>query len=145
MKKLEKAGTAQNRKVYARHGVGKNQFGVSFGELRSLGKKLKGDTPLARALWKTGNQDARILATMVADPATFPEKTAESWVKQIRNYPLADEFAGGLVYETPYAQRIADISQRLTDLRLFTLRSLFIKRFWPPQTLTCSSDDQGTR
>jgi 3-methyladenine DNA glycosylase AlkD len=108
MKTLERAGTAQNRKVYARHGVGKNQFGVGFGELRKLGKKLKGDNQLARGLWKSGNQDARVLATMVADPATLPEKTADSWVKQIRNYPLADEFAGGLVYETPYAQKMME-------------------------------------
>ena len=105
MKKLEKAGTEQNRTVYARHGVGKNQFVVSFKELRSLGKELHGDDRLARALWKTGNHDARILATMVADPGTLPEKTAESWVKQIRDYPLADEFAGGLVSKTPYAKK----------------------------------------
>ena len=43
METLEEAGTEQNRTVYARHGVGPDQFGVSFKELRSLGKKLKGD------------------------------------------------------------------------------------------------------
>ena len=30
MKELKTMGTAQNRKVYGRHGVGQNMFGVSF-------------------------------------------------------------------------------------------------------------------
>jgi 3-methyladenine DNA glycosylase AlkD len=105
MKTLEKAGTEQNRKVYARHGVGPEQFGVSFKELRVLGKKLKGDNKLAADLWKTKNHDARILATMVADPATVTEATLDRWVKQIRDYPLADEFAGNLAYKSPFARQ----------------------------------------
>jgi 3-methyladenine DNA glycosylase AlkD len=105
MQALEKAGTEQNMKVYARHGVGPNQYGVSFKELRSLGKKLKGDNKLAAELWKTKNHDARILATMVADPATVTEATLDRWVKQIEDYPLADEFAGNLVYASPFARQ----------------------------------------
>lgn len=103
MKGLEKAGTEQNRKVYARHGAGPNQFGVSWKELRALGKQYKGDNELAEGLWKTGNQDARILAVLSADPKTIPEKTVDRWVKQIDYYPLADEFAG-LVHKTPFAR-----------------------------------------
>ncbi len=30
LKQFEQAGTAQNRKVYARHGIGPAMFGVSF-------------------------------------------------------------------------------------------------------------------
>ncbi len=105
MKTLEAAGTAQNRKVYARHGVGPDQFGVSFKELRALGKQLKGDNKLATDLWKTKNHDARILATMVADPGTVTEAMLDRWVKQIRDYPLADEFAGNLVYRSPFARQ----------------------------------------
>jgi 3-methyladenine DNA glycosylase AlkD len=56
---LEALGTAQNRKVYARHGVAEPMFGVSFAHLRKLGKKLHPDHDLARALWASGNHDAR--------------------------------------------------------------------------------------
>ena len=105
MMTLEVAGTAQNRKVYARHGVGPEQFGVSFKELRKLGKQLKGDNSLAADLWATKNHDARILATMVNDPGTVKEATLDRWVKQISDYPLADEFAGNLVFASPFARQ----------------------------------------
>ena len=37
---LRQAGTAQNRKVYARHGVLGEQFGVSYAELGKFQKKI---------------------------------------------------------------------------------------------------------
>lgn len=40
MKELKRMGTAQNRKVYARHGVGENMFGVSYANLNALKKKI---------------------------------------------------------------------------------------------------------
>ena len=68
IQELEELGTEQNRKIYRRHGVREDLFGVSFGNIRKLQKKIKTDHSLARELWATGNHDARILATMVADP-----------------------------------------------------------------------------
>ena len=68
MERLEESGTAQNRKVYARHGMHEPFFGVSFAELGKLQKAIKTDHALARELWATGNWDARHLACMVADP-----------------------------------------------------------------------------
>ena len=41
MRELEANGTAQNRKVYARHGAGENMFGVSFANLEKLRKQIK--------------------------------------------------------------------------------------------------------
>ena len=38
---LEEMGTAQNRKIYARHGVGETMFGVSFANLNTLKKQIK--------------------------------------------------------------------------------------------------------
>ena len=55
MKELEAAGTAQNRKVYARHGAGENMFGVSFSNQEKLRKQIKTDHALAEQLWATGN------------------------------------------------------------------------------------------
>jgi len=62
-------GTAQNRKVYARHGVGEDMYGVSYSNLGKLRKSIKRHHALAEQLWATGNHDARVLATMIADPA----------------------------------------------------------------------------
>jgi 3-methyladenine DNA glycosylase AlkD len=99
---LEACGTAQNRKVYARHGAAGEMFGVSYANLYALQKKLKTNQPLAQQLWETGNYDARMLATLIADPAALSEKQAESWVKEVDCYPLADA-CGKLLARAPYA------------------------------------------
>lgn len=106
MKQLEALGTAQNRKIYKRHGSGDNVFGVSFKELRGLGKKFKVDHELALELWDSGNADARTLACMIADPEKMGKDTLNSWVNDIDYYALSDEFAKLLVMRTPYAEEL---------------------------------------
>jgi 3-methyladenine DNA glycosylase AlkD len=97
-------GTAQNRKVYARHGAPENQFGVSFANFGKLARQIKKDHALAQQLWKTGNADARILATKIADPAQITEKDLNAWVKDIDYYGIADSF-GVLAFESPHARK----------------------------------------
>lgn len=104
---LEALGTAQNRKVYARHGVGEPMFGVSFAHLRKLGKKLRPDHDLARALWASGNHDARVLALAVADPAQTGRSEIESWAEDLGNYVLIDEMAA-FVARTPFLDGCAE-------------------------------------
>ena len=69
LQELEALGKEQTRKTYRRHGVGENQYGVSYADLGKLKKRLKTDHALALKLWASGNHDARILALMIADPA----------------------------------------------------------------------------
>ena len=69
MRELEKAGSAQTRKTYARHGAAEPMFGVSFATLKALTKRIDVDHELALALWATGNFDARNLAVKIVDPA----------------------------------------------------------------------------
>lgn len=99
---LEALGTEQNRKVYRRHGVGDNQFGVSYANLAKLKKTIKLDHQLARRLWSTGNHDARVLATMIADPRQFDAKALDAWVKDLRDHVVADAFSK-LVAASPLA------------------------------------------
>jgi 3-methyladenine DNA glycosylase AlkD len=107
LRELKRRGTAQNRKVYRRHGVGENMYGVSFGDLRLLAKQIKTDQDLAVQLWATGNHDARLLATLIAAPAQFDAKTLDAWSKDLENYIIADQFAG-LVARTSYRQKKAE-------------------------------------
>lgn len=100
---LRKQGTAQNRKVYARHGVGENQFGVSFAHLKAMTKQIKRDQALAEGLWASGNHDARILALMVADPAAFTAAQLDRWAREVDNPVLAGEF-GKLAAQTKHAR-----------------------------------------
>jgi 3-methyladenine DNA glycosylase AlkD len=58
MAALERAGSAQTRKTYARHGAAEPMFGVSFATLKTMRKRIGVDHQLALALWETGNFDA---------------------------------------------------------------------------------------
>src|SRR5262245_27770636 len=93
LKKLAALGTAQNRKVYARHGVTAECFGVSYADLGKLAKELRGEHELALELWRTANHDARILATMIADPEQMNASELDEWVRELDNYVMADAFA----------------------------------------------------
>ena len=80
VRELEGKGSAQTRKTYGRHGVQPPLFGVSYAELGKLKRKIKTDHELALSLWDTGNHDARVLATMVADMHKVTNKLADSWI-----------------------------------------------------------------
>jgi 3-methyladenine DNA glycosylase AlkD len=85
MRELEAAGTAQNRKVYARHGVDGPMFGVSYANLGKLQKRIKTDNPLALGLWDSGNHDARILATKIADRCQCKVSQWNAWARSLGN------------------------------------------------------------
>ncbi|UCH84087.1 MAG: DNA alkylation repair protein [Candidatus Latescibacterota bacterium] len=103
MAELEAMGTEQNRKVYGRHGVSGKMYGVSYANLGKLKKKIKTDHALAERLWASGNHDARVLATMIADPAQITGPELEAWIKDLDNYVLTDAFSG-LAEKTAHAK-----------------------------------------
>jgi 3-methyladenine DNA glycosylase AlkD len=94
VRELEQLGTGHNQDVYRKHGVSGNVFGVSLANLLALGEKYRGNHELALALWESGNHDARLLATMIADPAMVTSALAESWQKTLDNYVITDGFTG---------------------------------------------------
>ena len=108
MRALKAAGTAQNRKIYGRHGVRGEMFGVSYAVLGKLTKKIKRDQELAERLWDSGIHEARLLAAMVADPERVRSSRLDAWARDLDSYPLADAF-GGLVAKT----RFADSKRRI--------------------------------
>jgi 3-methyladenine DNA glycosylase AlkD len=87
---LEVLGSEQYRKTYKRHGVGDNVYGVSYADMKKLHKKLKVNHALAQALWSSGNHDARILATMIADPQQADEALLDKWASGLDNYVVTD-------------------------------------------------------
>lgn len=108
---LAAAGTAQNRKVYPRHGIQPPLFGVSYKALGALAKTLKGRSELAPGLWASGNHDARVLATMLGAP---DRPTVEAWAGALDNYVLTDAFAK-LVARQPYAAALEDSWTKAKD------------------------------
>jgi 3-methyladenine DNA glycosylase AlkD len=111
MAELEALGTAQNRKVYGRHGVDDPMYGVSFGNLGKLRRRIRTDHELAEQLWASGNHDARVLATMIADVDRLGARELDAWARSLGNYVVTDAFATMLV-EGDLAPRKAEIWTR---------------------------------
>lgn len=107
LRELESRGSAQTRKTYGRHGVNGPMFGVSYKDLGILTRRLKTNHRLALELWKTENHDARILATMIADPAALKARDLNRWVKEAGNYVVGDAVAG-VIARSPFGQAKAD-------------------------------------
>lgn len=65
-------------------------YGVSVAILRAMAKKIGYDHDLSEKLWATGIHDARMLATMVDDPADVTPAQMERWVKDMDNWGIVD-------------------------------------------------------
>jgi 3-methyladenine DNA glycosylase AlkD len=102
MSALEKAGTAQARKTYARHGASEPMFGVSFATIQTLRKQIGVDHELALALWDTGNFDARNLAFKVADPAQMAPAVLDRWAGA-PTARMCGSYVGAIAAEGPHA------------------------------------------
>ncbi len=88
----------------ARFGIAdRRALGVSVPKLRSLAKEIGKNQKLAIALWNTRIHEARILASMVADPSLTTEHLLDEWVAQIDSWDICDGFCSGLVDKTPFA------------------------------------------
>lgn len=121
MTTLEAMGTAQNRKIYARHGAGENMFGVSHGNLNKLMKEIKMDGDLAKALWDTGNMDAMTLAFKIADPEMVCKEEADQLVRKMDYYMLSDYLVSEVVIYRDYALDL--MHQWMADPKEFVQRS----------------------
>lgn len=100
---LEKLGTEQTRKTWARHGARGPMFGVLFGELFKLMKRIDVDHELARELWATGNVDARNLAMKIADPLAMTSDELDRWAIETP-MRMCSLYVATLAAEGPHAR-----------------------------------------
>lgn len=93
LKELDKAGTAPNRKNLTASGVKGAAFGAPDATIAALAKKIGQDHDLAHELWKSGNFDARVLATMIADPKQLNAAQVDRWARDAGNGLVAEAAA----------------------------------------------------
>lgn len=74
-------------------------LGVGVPDIRAVAKECGTDHELARALWRTGIHEARILTTLVADPEATSDKDMESWAVDLSSWDVCD-FAADLFGRT---------------------------------------------
>ena len=65
-------------------------YGTPVGALRTMAKRIGHDHALAQQLWASGVHDARMLATMVGDPAKVTPAEMNRWVKDFDNWGIVD-------------------------------------------------------
>ena len=88
----------------ARFGIDTTRaVGVTVTELRRFARDLGHDHELAAALWASGVHEARLLASLVDEPAMVSEAQMEAWVADLDSWDVCDGVCGNLFDRTPFA------------------------------------------
>lgn len=90
LKQLKSLGSEKVRAQNAKNGAGDNQYGVMMGDIRKVANAIKTNHELALALWKTGNIDAQLVATLIIKPDLLSKDEMEQMVKSVSYMWLAD-------------------------------------------------------
>jgi 3-methyladenine DNA glycosylase AlkD len=83
--------------------TGSQMWGIPVPDIRQIAKRLGTDHGLARQLWETGVHEARILATLIADPSAMPGREMDSWLRDLDSWDITDAFTGNLVVRSGHA------------------------------------------
>ena len=97
-------GDASRLEEMARFGICTDSaVGVTLTELRRLARGLRPDHELPAALWASGIHEARILASLVDDPALVSQAQMNPWVADLDSWDVCDGVCGNLFDRTPFA------------------------------------------
>lgn len=101
---LKRKGTKKTRDSNAKFGIAvKRAFGVPVGTLRQIAKRIGRDRELAAALWDSGWYEARMLATMIDDPAQVTAAQMDRWCRDFDNWAIVDTACFALFDHTKHA------------------------------------------
>ncbi len=99
--------------VWKKLGLGSDEtFGIGLTRLRQLAKTLPKDHTLAVQLWNSKNYDAKMLATMVEEPAKVTLEQINEQLKDAQAWLLANKYCEHIVSNTAYLdQKIEEWTQ----------------------------------
>lgn len=101
---LRSLGSERNCEGMARFGINvERALGVSVTELRKLARPYRRNHRLALDLWNSGIHEARILASIVDDPAEATAHQLDSWVRAFDSWDLCDQCCLNLFVKTDFA------------------------------------------
>jgi 3-methyladenine DNA glycosylase AlkD len=104
LKKLRGMARPDQLDGMARFGIAtENRLGISIPNLRKMAKQIGKDHDLAIRLWKTGIQDAMILASMVDDAGSVTDAQMDEWVQDFNSWDVCDQVCMNLFDKTPLA------------------------------------------
>jgi 3-methyladenine DNA glycosylase AlkD len=104
LKEVKSHSDPEAVKGMARFAVGgANTLGISIPVLRDMAKRIGKDHGIALGLWNTGIHEARILASMVDDPARVDAGQMEAWVRDFDSWDVTDQCIMNLFEKLPVA------------------------------------------
>ncbi|OGB69576.1 MAG: DNA alkylation repair protein [Caldithrix sp. RBG_13_44_9] len=114
LKKLKSRARPDQLEGMARFGMTPDKrWGVSVPDMRKIAKETGKDHSLALELWKTGIQEARMVAGMIGDPIQLTEKQMEEWVKDFNSWDVCDQVCMNLFDKSQLAwKKVYDWSRR---------------------------------
>lgn len=128
LRDLERNGFKQYfADMSARYGIvtKAKTYGVPVVMLRRLAKTIGRDHDLADALWRTGVHDARMLATMIGDPALVTPALMGRWARDFDNWGIVDTACFGFFDHSPHAfkqiEKWAKAKEEFTKRAAFAL------------------------
>lgn len=102
---LESLGSTRVREdMSKRFGIHTDKaWGVRMVDMQKVAKSIGTDHQLAQQLWKTGWYEARMVATMIADPQQVTPKEMDAWCKDFDNWAICDTACFKLWDQVPHA------------------------------------------
>ena len=100
--RLEALASPDDAAGMARFGIrGARVLGVPVKTLRAIARETGRSHTLAEALWASGIHEARILASIVAEPKRVTLAQMEQWVADLDSWDLCDQCCTNLWVRTP--------------------------------------------
>ncbi|WP_114939086.1 DNA alkylation repair protein [Mucilaginibacter endophyticus] len=106
--KLESLGNEKMRLHNKKNGAHDNQFGVKLGDIRKVADTIKSDHQLAKALWETGNVEARLLSTLIIIPKLLSTEELDSMVRSERFTQVIDWLYAYVIKEYPEREKLRE-------------------------------------
>jgi 3-methyladenine DNA glycosylase AlkD len=101
---LKSLSNQKNREGMAKFGINiDSALGISIYTLRSLAKEIGINHELAIQLWDSGIHEAKILASMIGEPARVTENLMEKWVNDFNSWDVCDQVCSNYFDRTPFA------------------------------------------
>ena len=83
-------------------------LGVSVAEIRRLARRAGSSHETALELWASGIHEARILATIIDEPARLTRRQMSQWTRDFDSWDVCDQACMNLFWRSPHAWAMAE-------------------------------------
>jgi 3-methyladenine DNA glycosylase AlkD len=101
-------------------------FGVGMAALQKVAKGLGQDHEMAVALWKSGWYEARLLASLIDDPAKVTSAQMDQWCRDFDNWGVVDTMCFKLFDRVPPELALRKVDQWVRRKHEFQKRAGFV-------------------